>query len=712
MALCLAIALMASVVHAACPFGFGRKGKIEKLSEEDMHFVRTTARSKEYLTAAAALDWDAVVADIKKMFETDQPHIYPIDHMLDGTATYAPFFVRQAWHCSGSYRVTDGLGGCSGGRQRFNPELSWDDNTNLDKAKRLMWPIKEKFGLGLSWGDLMILCGKVAIETMGGPHIPFCAGRPDDESGLKSELLGPTQAQREVLPCPVQGLCKKPFGTTNIGLIYVNPQGHMNDYTALKETVRDINETFGHMSMDQEETVALIGGGHAFGKTHGACALNYSNPEVWPTPLQNPANPWPITGCPNGTWTTGFEGFWTSTPNKWSNQYFHRLTQNTFTGVPSSGGAIQYQHAGVVYKPNETIMMLPSDISLLQDPVYKAYAESFASNFSYLTEVFQRAWYKLTTRDVGPITRCLNVTMNGKGQLPEPHAFQFYVPPAPAPQPDFEAVKTAIRSLLRSATFNVTDVTPDTVDGAPYWGAIFSHLSFQCAATVRVTDHLGGCNGGRIRFPPQSNWAFNAGMSAVIDALSAALHPMFPTLSYADMIVLAGTVATADATGHDVKFCPGRGDATSGYPDGYLMRGFNLTDTTRPFGWTAAYLGLEPEEWVALQGRPRSPSQLVRSGYATAGLTDVTSLKKLNNEYFVNLLNRDWTLGADGIYFNSDKTLAMTAYDMQVLWDPPHKAIAQKFAEDNELFVSTFTRAWSRLMNMDRYSGPTTNVCE
>jgi catalase-peroxidase len=308
---------------SSCPFGFGRDMTIHALSE-DLAAVRDAARSDEYVAAATALRWDAVVADIKAALTTPQPEIYPIDRMLDGSSTYAPFFIRQAWHCAGSYRVTDGLGGCSGGRQLFNPELSWADNTNLDKAKRMLWPIKQKYGLGLSWGDLMILTGKVAIEAMGGPAIGFCAGRPDDEDGSKSELLGPTVEQEETYPCAVQGDCKAPFGTTNVGLIYVNPQGHRNDYTALTQTAEDINHTFSHMAMNQEETVALIGGGHSFGKTHGACAVNTSDPAAWPDPVQNPADPWPIAACGNGTFTSGFEGYWTSKPNRWTNECVRR----------------------------------------------------------------------------------------------------------------------------------------------------------------------------------------------------------------------------------------------------------------------------------------------------------------------------------------------------------------------------------------------------
>jgi catalase-peroxidase len=210
-----------------------------------------------------------------------------------------------SWHCAGSYRQSDGLGGCAGGRQRFEPELSWPDNTNLDKAKKLLWPIKQKYGLGLSWGDLIILAGKVAIEQGGHPFIGFCAGRPDQDDGSQSDLLGPTQAQEKHHPCAQQGNCKYPFGATTIGLIYVNPEGFLGDYENLTTTAALINFTFGGMSMNAEETVALIGGGHAFGKTHGACVID---PNKFQSPKDNPLNPWPISICANGSFTTGFEG--------------------------------------------------------------------------------------------------------------------------------------------------------------------------------------------------------------------------------------------------------------------------------------------------------------------------------------------------------------------------------------------------------------------
>jgi len=708
----LVSALLVGVTLAGCPFGFGRNGKIGKLHEErDLKPVRDARASPEYIKAAMSLDWDAVVTDIKKMFVTDQPHIYPIDRMLDGTSTYAPFFVRQAWHCSGSYRVTDGLGGCSGGRQRFNPELSWPDNTNLDKAKRLMWGIKEKHGLGLSWGDLMILAGKVAIEEMNGPWIPFCAGRPDDEDGYKSELLGPTLLQQEVLPCYIQGECDYPFGTTNIGLIYVNPGGHMGNWLDLKGSVRDINVTFAHMSMDAEETVGLIGGGHSFGKTHGACPLNASNPSVWPDPQQDPMNPWPINACPNGTFTTGFEGFWTSKPNQWTNEYFIRISQHQNVPVVASGGNWQYQQMGKTYLPNETLMLLPTDVSLMHDPMYAEYARKFAANFSYLTKVFQGAWYKLTTRDAGPITRCLNVSIGGRYSLTEAD-FYHTLPPAPATQPSWDAVKNAFRSLMFGAAAPA-GYTPDQVRGQNYWGAAFQHVAFQCAQTVRVTDHLGGCNGARIRFSPQSNWPENNGNAAVY-ALIAQVQQSFPTLTYADAIVLAGSVALEEATGHEVRFCPGRADATHGYPEGYLIRGFDVTSMKRPFVWTAKYLGLQTHEWVALQARPRSANQMARAGHLNGTWSTPNGLANVSNVYFQVLLNNRWTaLDSDGKQYKSaNGDFVMAAYDLQLTFNPELKAIAQTYAEDNEKFVREYVKAWVKLMNMDRFDGPVNNVCD
>lgn len=713
----LFVCFIASVSAGKCPFGFDKLmgNKEDAVAAKSSHStssldepVRASReQSPEYVTAALALDWDAVYNDIELLFKTNQSDIYPMDSMLDGTHSYAPFFIRQAWHCSGSYRVTDGLGGCTGGRQRFNPELSWPDNTNLDKGKRLLWPLKQKYGLGLSWGDLMILAGKVAIETGNGPSIGFCAGRPDQDDGTQSELLGPTQEQEVRIPCPVQGNCPYPFGADTIGLIYVNPGGFMDNYSLIDITAHQINVTFGRMTMDAEETVALIGGGHSFGKTHGACRVNST---TFPDPLQNPQNPWPIDACPNGTVTSGFEGYWTAHPRNFSNEFFQRLMYMVFEPKESSGGRFQYQSASA--EANK--MMLPSDVSLMTNPLYKSYVVAYANDTEYLKSVFGRAWYKLTTRDMGPISRCLNISIKGKYQLPPVQSFQNPVPPPPNPLANFADVKTAIRNVLYTSTNPIPGFAADVVNGQTYWGAAFSHLAFQCAATFRSTDHLGGCNGARIRLAPENEWIFNNGMDSVLSFLATAVKSQFgETLSFADLIVLAGTVAVEDASGLEVSFCGGRGDANHSLPLNAGKPAFNMSDVTLPFEWNARVMGLTAHELVAISARLRSPNQMSRMNYGNASWGRHVNV--LSNEYFQVLLNQTWTtiVGPAGnmLYTNQDGTRVMTPTDMRILFHPPLKNIAQEFASDNLYFLQKFSSAWRKMMNADMYAGPVESLC-
>jgi catalase-peroxidase len=697
--------LIAAAAGAGCPFGFDKKvplaGPKATLSAD---------ASSDYVQAALALDWDSVYDDIVALFATNQKEIYPADSMLDGTTSYGPFFIREAWHCSGSYRRTDGLGGCAGGRQRFDPELSWPDNTNLDKGKRLLWPIKEKYGLGLSWGDLMILAGKVAIEQGGFPFIGFCAGRPDQEDGSQSNFLGPTADQEKYLPCPEQGNCGYPFGADTIGLIYVNPEGFLGDYVNLTSTAKLINQTFGFMSMNAEETVALIGGGHAFGKTHGACIINESN---FLSPSENPENPWPVNICPNGTFTTGFEGYWSSKPSKWTNEFFQRITGMAFEPRLAAGGKHQYMSADA----GENKMMLPSDISLLSDPLYKSYLTAFAANFTYLTEVFGAAWYKLTTRDMGPISRCLNITIKGKPQLLPAQAFQYPLPPAYSPLPDFTLVKAAIQAVLYTPLDSVPQgFAPDLVGGKAYWGALFMHAAFQCAATYRSTDHVGGCDGARILLPPQNGWVFNSGVDVGVSVLAPVKAQFGASLSNADLIVLAGVVAFEEATGHNMSFCGGRSDAVESYDSGMIRPTFNFTDVSLTLDWQARVRSLDPKELIAVMARPRSANQMARMKYIDGTWSKKGStLNEVTNDYFNVLLNDMWTpvQGPSGMqYVNSDGTRYMTPADMRILWNPTYKNVAQNFASDSMEFLKHFKSGWVKMMNADRYDGPTGNLCK
>jgi len=399
-----------------------------------------------YAEAVSRLDLDAVKADIKELLTSSQ-EFWPADY-----GHYGPFFVRLAWHCAGSYRTSDGRGGCEGGHQRFEPERSWADNTNLDKARALLVPIKVKHGLGLSWGDLIILAGTTAIEAMGGPVLGFCAGRVDSVDGAESQELGPSPVQEQLYPCTVNGNCTKPLGSTTVGLIYLNPEGPMGQPIP-EGSARNIRDAFGRMAMNDSETVSLIGGGHAFGKTHGACPAG-----AGPSPKEDPSNPWPGkcgTGRGKDAFTSGFEFKWTPEPTKWDNVYFKQLLNNQWEKYIGPGGHWQWRvkNASGVLKE---VGMLTSDVSLMHDPEgeYQKLVELFANDQAAFENAFAHSWYKLVTRDMGPVTRCV-----GK-DVPPPQPFQYPLPPPPEKLADFGAVKTEIKKVVGSP-------------GQPSYGGLF-----------------------------------------------------------------------------------------------------------------------------------------------------------------------------------------------------------------------------------------------
>lgn len=335
-----------------------------------------------------ALNMSAVAMDIQDLM-LDSQSCWPAD-----SGNYGPFFVRLAWHCSGSYRKSDGKGGCGGGRQRFEPERSWDDNTNLDKARALLWPIKEKYGDGLSWGDLFTFAGTTAMRTMGGPTKPFCFGRIDSEDGTESLELGPTPEQADKAPCvEANGKCKSPLGSTTIGLIYLNPEGPLGEPNPAKSAI-EVRDAFQRMGMNDTETVALVGGGHAFGKTHGACPDGAGN-----SPLYNSHNPWPgMCGTGKGVdaYTSGFEGPWTTKPAQWDNEFFTALVGEEWEKVKGPGGKWQWQTSNRSSMYANT-MRLTSDVSLLYDDEFLRISKEFAQDQQQLDVAFAQAWEKLIT---------------------------------------------------------------------------------------------------------------------------------------------------------------------------------------------------------------------------------------------------------------------------------------------------------------------------
>jgi len=609
-----------------------------------------------YEAAVRKLDFHSVKADIIKVL-TDSKEFWPADY-----GNYGPLFIRLAWHVSGSYRVSDGRGGAEGGRQRFDPERSWDDNTNLDKARRLLWPIKKKYGIGLSWGDLFVLAGTTSIESMGGPVLGFCGGRVDDNDGAASMELGPTEEQVAVAPCAVNGDCKAPLGASTMSLIYVNPEGPMGKPIP-EESAPQVRDTFARMSMNDTETVALIGGGHAFGKTHGACP---DGPGT--KPMDDPANPWAGkcgTGKGADAFTSGFEGPWSSTPTKWTKKYFEYLDEKEWEVVTGPGGHNQWKVIGGgpsapgAQGGEQEVMMLTSDISLLHDEKYRPIVATYAKDQSAIDHAFAHAWYKLTTRDMGPYERCVGP------DVPPPQPWQFPLPAAPSKLADFDAVREKLASLASNF---------DT------FGPLMTKLAYQSCSTYRATDKRGGCNGARIRFSPEKDWSNNAGLDKALKMLEPVKDAFGKGLSWADLIVLAGYVALESAGGKPMKFCGGRTDATDGsgsvgleltYPKG--------TDTLAALRDTKKIMGLSSREMVALTGG----REAVLS----------TSPAKVSNQWLKMKLE-SWIPNE------------------LILRDAEFIGIAQEFASDNEVFLEEFASAWRKLANADRWAGPGSNACE
>ena len=633
--------------------------------------------------------------------------------------------MRLAWHNTGSYRTTDGRGGVDGGRQRFEPERSWEDNTNLDKARRLLEPIKLKHGLGLSWGDLIVLAGNTAIESMGGPVLGFCAGRIDDLDGDWSEALGPSEEQHALAPCGADnannGSCQRPLGSTTVGLIYLNPEGPLGQPLPEK-SAHDVRDSFLRMAMNDSETVALIGGGHAFGKAHGACPAGHG-----PSPRQDPTNPWPgLCGDGKGAhaFTAGFEGPWTPNPTRWDNTYFRQLASLPWEVHRGPGGHFQWRSNGTAAAPGaaggtQAVMMLTSDVSLSRDPTYAKLVHAWAADATGFNEAFKHAWYKLTTRDMGPATRCAGA------DTPPPQPFQFPLPPPPPPP------SLAPTAEVRAAVAAAVAAAAAAGQADPAW--LLPALAWQCASTFRITDYLGGCNGARIRFAPQRAWPANEGLVDAGLALLAPVKRRFGgSLSWADLIVLAGTDALAPGS----PFCGGRTDATDGEGSKYLRntssRLHAAATSVRQLREFARVAGLTPRELVALTGAALSATGFGANDSAAASLPAA----QRQALYFSALVTERWELTGDAAapctaglfgsrtadvrgvplrchrYKAAGKELYLFPSDLLIKWDPELFATAQAFAADASLFRSEYRAAWTKLMNADRFDGPARNLCD
>jgi len=670
------------------------------------------------------LDLDAVIKDLHALM-TDSQDWWPADY-----GHYGGLFIRMAWHSAGTYRIGDGRGGAGSGTQRFAPLNSWPDNASLDKARRLLWPIKQKYGKKLSWADLMILAGNVALDSMGFKTFGFGGGREDvwepEEDifwGTESTWLGDERytGDRQL---------DNPLGAVQMGLIYVNPQGP-NGKPDPVAAARDIRETFARMAMNDEETVALIAGGHTFGKTHGAAdAGKYVGAEPEGASIEEQGLGWKNTfgnGCGGATITSGLEGAWTTTPTKWSNNYFENLFGYEWELTKSPAGAHQWAPkngagAGTVpdaHDPSKrhAPFMLTTDLSLRMDPIYEPISRRFLNNPQEFADAFAKAWYKLTHRDMGPLSRYLGPLVPA-----EPMLWQDPVPAVDHEligEPDIAALKAKILASGLSISELVT-------------------TAWASAATFRGSDKRGGANGARIRLEPQKDWEVNqpAGLATVLKTLEG-LQKEFNSaqsgkkkVSLADLIVLGGCAAVeaaAKKAGHAVKipFSPGRTDASQDQTDvhsfrvlepaadgfrNYQRNGSPQTPAEELLVDRSQLLTLTAPEMTVLIGGMRALN--ANYGQSKHGVfTDRP--ETLTNDFFVNLLDMstEWKPSStEGVYEGRDRATGKvkwtgTRVDLIFGSNSQLRAIAEVYACDDskEAFVKDFAAAWNKVMNLDRY---------
>ncbi len=676
----------------------------------------------DYAEEFTTLDLEALKRDVIEVMMTSQDW-WPADY-----GHYGPLFIRMTWHAAGTYRIADGRGGGGTGAQRFAPLNSWPDNGNLDKARRLLWPVKQKYGRTISWADLIIFAGNCAMESMGFQTFGFGFGRPDiwapDEIfwGPEDTWLGDERysGDRELA---------KPFGAVQMGLIYVNPEGPNGNPDPLA-AARDIRETFSRMAMNDEETVALIAGGHTFGKTHGAAdAAKYVGPEPEGAPLEEQGLGWRNrfgTGKGDDAITSGLEGAWTNNPVQWDNGFFENLFKYDWELTKSPAGANQWiptdpSAQGTVpdaHDPSkrQAPVMLTTDLALRLDPIYAPISKRFHENPDQLADAFARAWYKLLHRDMGPVTRYLGPF------VPEPQLWQ-----DPVPAVDHELIGAADIADLKSRILASGLSIPELVSTA--WAS---------AASFRGTDKRGGANGARVRLAPQKDWEVNnpAQLATVLATLEGIQQDFNGSqsggkkVSLADLIVLGGCAAVEQAAknaGHEVTVpcAPGRTDASQDQTDVDAFAALEPTfdgfrnhlepRQTLPAEQLlverAYLLTLTAPEMTVLLGGMRALN--ANAGKSKHGvLTDRPGT--LTNDFFVNLLDMgtEWTASesTDNVYEGRDRATGEvrwtgTAVDLVFGSNSQLRAISEVYACDdsNEKLVRDFVAAWDKVMNLDRF---------
>jgi len=665
----------------------------------------------DYAEAFKSLDLAAVKADLTAIM-TDSKEWWPADY-----GHYGPFFIRMAWHSAGTYRTHDGRGGGYSGTQRFAPLNSWPDNVNLDKARALLEPVKRKYGNKLSWADLMILTGNVALESMGFKTYGFAGGRPDVWAPEEDIYWGPENVWLDDERYSGDRVLQEPLGAVQMGLIYVNPEGP-NANPDPVASGRDIRETFGRMAMNDEETVALVVGGHAFGKMHGAGPEDMVNAEPEGAPMEQQLIGWKNdfeSGLGVHTTSSGFEGAWNSTPTQWDNNYLETLMDNEWELTESPSGHKQWHApalAGTVpdaHDPSITHapVMSTADMAMKMDPVYGPISQRFRDNPEQLDEAFAKAWYKLTHRDMGPKANFLGPEV--------PDGEELWMDPIPAGTPLSESDVAALKTAIMDSGVSITDLV------AVAWGS---------ASTFRQSDKRGGANGGRIRLSPQNSWEANspADLRRVLTALEGVQSSAGIDVSMADLIVLGGcaaveAAATAGGNAVTVSVSTGRGDASQEQTDEESFAwlepkwdGFR-NQLGKGSSHVAEHLLVDKAQLLGLS----APEMAVLvAGLRVLGVsTDnhgvlTESVGTLTNDFFVNLMDIDtvWSgaSGSEDVFEGRDRSSGDlkwtgTRNDLVFGSNSVLRAIADVYASDDAAakFNNDFAAAWAKVMDADRF---------
>ena len=657
----------------------------------------------DYREEFKKLDYQALKKDLNDLM-TDTKDWWPADY-----GHYGPFFIRMTWHAAGTYRTSDGRGGGGTGDQRFAPLNSWPDNGNLDKARRLLWPIKQKYGNKISWADLFILTGNVAIESMGGKTFGFSGGRADIWSPPEDIYCGKENEWLENKRYSGDRELEMPLGAVQMGLIYVNPQGPDGNPDPLA-SARDIRETFARMAMNDEETVALTAGGHTFGKAHGASDPDkYVGAEPEGAPIEQMGLGWQNSygsGVGRDTITSGIEGAWTANPTKWDNGYFDLLFGYEWELVKSPAGAHQWHPINPKDEDlapdaqdgsiKVTTMMTTADMAMREDPSYKVISKRFHENPDQFQDAFARAWFKLLHRDMGPKTRYLGPEV--------PKEELIWQDPVPTGNKDYDVKQ--VKSLISSSGLS----TQQMVETA--WAS---------ASTYRGTDMRGGANGARIRLEPQKNWEVNkpSELSKILDVYSDISEKT--NASIADIIVLAGNIGIEEATGKSLEFIPGRGDATQEKTDVASFEVLEpVVDGFRNF--QKQDYGVSPEEMLLdkaqIMGLTAPEMTVLIGGMRSLGISSngcgifTEPSGKLTNDFFVKLLDMgiEWKPAGKNSYdgfdrASSKKISSASRVDLAFGSNSQLRAIAEVYAcsDSKNKFINDFVAAWNKVMNLDRF---------